>query len=150
MKTTPAILKPLQTILILAVISGQGLGLMKMDKVRNNPRHAYERQLQKLARAYKGDNLDRVTGKVEADQPDMAALQEFFMTMDPALLRVPAERLPAAYSNMHNLQRNLHPINLPGQGLLQKWGENPCHHVGPQRSTGEKSMGRRGYRGLVV
>lgn len=52
----------------------------------------------------------------------MAALQEFFMTMDPALLRVPAERLPAAWSAMHKLQTKSTSYQLTWSGTSTEMG----------------------------
>lgn len=40
-----------------------------------------------------------------ADKPDMAALQDYFMTIDPALNRVPRERLKEAYKITRELQK---------------------------------------------
>jgi hypothetical protein len=41
----------------------------------------------------------------EADQPEMAALQDYFMTVDPATGTVPRERLYQAYVGTKNLMR---------------------------------------------
>ncbi|MGA3013789.1 MAG: T9SS type A sorting domain-containing protein [Bacteroidales bacterium] len=41
----------------------------------------------------------------EADQPEMAALQDYFMTVDPATGTVPSERLYQAYIETKNLMR---------------------------------------------
>lgn len=39
------------------------------------------------------------------DKPDMAALQDYLMTFDPAINRVPRERLKEAYEITHKLQK---------------------------------------------
>jgi len=43
---------------------------------------------------------------VEADMPDMAALQDYFMTVDPGLKRVPKERLKTAYAYTKSFQES--------------------------------------------
>ncbi|HNX90098.1 MAG TPA: hypothetical protein PKH58_13565, partial [Paludibacteraceae bacterium] len=66
------------------------------DNNRDLKRKQYERHLLDIARSAAAKDMCEKSGEAEADSPDMAALQEFFMTADPALDRVPAERLFAA------------------------------------------------------
>ena len=45
------------------------------------------------------------------DRPDLAMEQDFFMTMDPELKRVPKERLIIAYEYADELRKSLHRRN---------------------------------------
>jgi len=109
-------------ILVVLFISGLGLAMMKMDKNRSYPRLAYEQQLHKMAVVYSGKESRPADGAKEADQPDMAALQEYFMTMDPAVLRVPAERLQNAFSSLHKLQAKSTSYQLNWSGTSAEIG----------------------------
>ncbi len=42
---------------------------------------------------------------IKADDPDLAAMQDYLMTIDPALKRVPKERLKTAYQQTEALQK---------------------------------------------
>jgi len=50
------------------------------------------------------------------DKPDMAALQDYLMTIDPELKRVPVERLKVAYEITRDLQKEQH---LKSSGQLE-------------------------------
>jgi len=81
------------------------IALRHLDSFQEiDKRAAHEQFIKETAMPYK--NLDtKLKDKTEkADSPDMASLQEFFMTMDPALQRVTAERLPLAYQEMKQMQ----------------------------------------------
>lgn len=67
-------------------------------------RAAYEQFLKQTAMPFKNLSGNTKGDQVKADSPEMASLQEFFMTADPVQQRVPAERLPAAYHEMRALQ----------------------------------------------
>ncbi len=108
--------------LILFVIIGLGLISMRMDKSRINPRLAYEKQLHKIAFQYRGNNSSLSIEKKEVDQPDMASLQEYFMTMDPALLRVPAERLNDAIESMKTFRTKTTAYQLNWAGTSTEMG----------------------------
>ena len=49
-------------------------------------------------------SLSKDKDEVSADQPDMAAFQEYFMTLDPATGTVPRERLYQSYLKTRSLQ----------------------------------------------
>jgi len=88
-----------------------------MDKNRDLKRKNYERHLTDIARiaVENNKNANESTGEKDADSPEMAALQEFFMTADPALDRVPAERLFAAKQESDRLKR------LKSSGYQLQW-----------------------------
>ncbi len=71
---------------------------MKLKRV------AYEQFLKEAARPYKNFKVDKDGDQDKTDSPELASLQEFFMTMDPAEKRVTAERLPAAYNQLVEMQ----------------------------------------------
>lgn len=59
-----------------------------------------------LYRSY-SEAIEKVNAKAETDQPDMAALQNYFMTIDPELKRVPDERLIEAFRYKKMLEKEL-------------------------------------------
>jgi photosystem II stability/assembly factor-like uncharacterized protein len=77
----------------------------------------YERRIGAIAR----ESCGKKSGKKEiaTDQPDMAALQEFLMTMDPATGTVPRERLLKAYNQTRALSqlKNSNDFQWKGYGV---------------------------------
>jgi hypothetical protein len=63
-------------------------------------------------------NSESATDKeiIEADMPDMAALQDYFMTVDPTLKIVPKKRLKTAYEYTRSIQES---ANYKSSGLLE-------------------------------
>ena len=75
---------------------------------KSDKREKYENYIINTALKMKMESGDKKTGKTkEADDPDAAAMQEFFKTVDPQLKRVPVERLTAAYKNTVALEKSL-------------------------------------------
>ncbi len=72
-----------------------------MDK-----RAAYANFIKTTALPFKSLKSDKDARKEKADSPDLAALQEYFATMDPVEKRVTAERLPLAYKSIEKWQEN--------------------------------------------
>ncbi len=95
-------------IIVFALICALPFLVIKMDKNHDLKRKNYERHLTDIARnaVEKDRSASESTGDKDADSPEMAALQEFFMTADPALDRVPAERLVTAKKEMDRLSRS--------------------------------------------
>ena len=93
-------------------------------------RKAYQQFLHKASLPFK--NLRNVeaneTGK--ADSPEMAALQEYFMTMDPVEKRVPAERLMKAYQDLHEMQST----QLKSSGYQLQWTSTGAEMGGRTRA----------------
>jgi len=52
------------------------------------------------------ENSTKTEEKKSPDQPEMAALQEYYQTMDPELKRVPQERLLKAYRQSKQMRQN--------------------------------------------
>lgn len=88
-------------LITLTLLGGAALFFQHLDKqLATDDRGRYEQFLRAAAEPFKTAAAHQVAGKEKADSPDMAALQEYFMTMDPAVKRVTAERLIDAYSSM--------------------------------------------------
>jgi len=119
---------------ILAILSMSLLGivisLFFLNK-QNDPRSAFEESvLQKVTETGLG-HLNR-----EVDQPGMAAYQDFFTTMDPALSRVPMERLYKTYEELkeaagngslksgRELDWSFVPSNMGGRTRCLMWDPN--------------------------
>jgi len=81
------------------------LGLRKMDaRIETNDRRAFEQFLKQAAAPFKNIKVSKEGKQEKADSPDLASLQEFFMTMDPVEKRVTAERLSSASRELENIQ----------------------------------------------
>ncbi len=92
--------------------------LRNLDSARiPGNRSAYERFLKETAMPYKNLKAEKDNDREKADLPDLAALQEFFMTMDPAEKRVTAERLPAAFERLKKMQAG----QMKSGGLQLQW-----------------------------
>jgi photosystem II stability/assembly factor-like uncharacterized protein len=73
------------------------LGFLFYNSVTSDPRQDYDNYLlQAYQDAVKDMDLNK-PGEGKADNPDLAAMQNYFMTMDPETKRVPVERLHNAY-----------------------------------------------------
>lgn len=81
-----------------------------------------------LAPERERENGKEKEGGKAVDQPDVAAFQEYLMTMDPALGRVPAERLQQAFSFTRQMQLRKSENN-PVQ-----WQEVPSNMGGRTRA----------------
>ena len=96
--------KSFYPVILLIFIALTAISFLRLDRVRSNKRTTYEQFLIKTALPFKTVKQVNNGKNSEADSPDLAALQEYFMTMDPVEKRVPAERLQAAYAQLNNLQ----------------------------------------------
>jgi photosystem II stability/assembly factor-like uncharacterized protein len=125
------------TLLIIAIVI--------ISQFENNKRQDYvDRMNHELAeiQAIQNKNSQIDDQEKALGQPDMAALQEYFQTMDPAEMRVPKERLIKAQKQMHVLLQEQSSKNI--QNL--EW-ENISSNMGgrtrsvmwdPNSSTGNK------------
>lgn len=87
-------------------------------------RRLYEKMIREIATAAGiGDAGSRVPGKeADADNPDMAALQEYLSTMDPATGKVPRERLIRAYEQTRQLSNLKSSAGLQWTGIPAEMG----------------------------
>ncbi|HNX43973.1 MAG TPA: T9SS type A sorting domain-containing protein [Bacteroidales bacterium] len=85
--------------------AGFFLTAVLVNRSPERARKKYERYLRETAAISIGKSGKEPGKEKEADSPDMAALQEFFMTADPAEKRVPAERLIEANRILQKLSR---------------------------------------------
>jgi hypothetical protein len=74
---------------------------------RTTARERYERFLLRQYRVMAGERNPVQEGTCEADHPEMAAFRDYRMTLDPALHRVPFERLWPAYEKTREARRKL-------------------------------------------
>jgi hypothetical protein len=68
------------------------------SRAHKNTRREYEKRILAITKEACRKNTIKSEKECAADLPDMAALQEFLMTMDPATGTVPRERLLKAYN----------------------------------------------------
>jgi len=98
-------------------------GLLYFGQPAINPRQArftYERRINSITSeicSKKADEREKA-----ADQPDMAALQEFLMTMDPATGSIPRERMVKAYNQTRALSQLKNSNNLQWKGYGVEMG----------------------------
>ncbi len=87
---------------------------------RQGPREKYETFInQSFARAKDWVKPSK-EGRLESpDQPDMAAMQEYFKTIDPKLKRVPTERLWKAYKQTQKIEQQQKAFR--GYDTLLQW-----------------------------
>lgn len=83
------------------------LALLTMDAPVDNPRDAYEHYLLQRFEEIPEDIVQEADGKNRPDRPDLAALQNFFSIMDPALGSVPTERLRDAWEQSRMLEESM-------------------------------------------
>lgn len=111
-------LKNNSTIVIFVLIATLALGFRGLDSKRiRDKRSSYADFLKETARPFKVLKSAKDGSQEKADSPDLAALQEYFATMDPVDKRVTAERLPFAYKTMEKWQSN----NLKTGGYQLNW-----------------------------
>lgn len=106
------------TILGMAIISGS----MFLSKSKNAQRDSFEaflkKEYKKVPRYNKEENQE-----LSADQPEMAALREYFMTMDPKTRTIPRERLLKAYQQTKLFENTKDiPLTLQWQGYEADMG----------------------------
>ena len=111
-------LKSNSALLLFVLIALLALGLQNLDSKRNaNSRSAYANFLKETAMPFKSLKSVKDGDQDKADSPDLAALQEYFATMDPAEKRVTAERLPLAYKSLEKWQSK----NMKSEGYQLHW-----------------------------
>lgn len=82
---------------------------------QGDPRGNYEKWIMAQAKAAQS-GLEDMEDVPRPGQPEMAAVQDYFMTLDPAEGRVPLERLQAAYRDIrdtryHRLKSGTQPLD---------------------------------------
>jgi photosystem II stability/assembly factor-like uncharacterized protein len=105
MKDIFTFLKINSSAIIVFAVAIIALAFQHLDTNRNNIRRsAYEQYLREAAGTYKNLKSVKNNDQGKADSPDLASLQEYFMTMDPVEKRVTAERLSAAHARLAYMQ----------------------------------------------
>jgi photosystem II stability/assembly factor-like uncharacterized protein len=105
MKNPANTLEPFKSTLIILALVAMAFSLRHLDSNRKaDSRTAYEQFLKEAASPFKNQKAVGKGGAEKADSPDMASLQDFFMTMDPVEKRVTAERLIVAHNELDKMQ----------------------------------------------
>jgi photosystem II stability/assembly factor-like uncharacterized protein len=106
------------SILVLAIVSGGWLFEKSRKSNRDNFEAFLKKEYKKVPRYKKED-----TKEAEADQPEMAALRDYFMTMDPKTRTIPRERLLKAYQQTKLIEQSKSsPLSLTWQGYESDMG----------------------------
>jgi photosystem II stability/assembly factor-like uncharacterized protein len=108
-------------LLAVSIIAGSCFLVLK----KKDHRTAYEEMLRHACAAF----VPAGNAEAGADQPEMAALQDFFMTLDPATGRVPRERYRAAMESTLSAARHL----LKSSSLPLQWEIIPSNMGGRVR-----------------
>ena len=123
------------TFTILLIIGTVLFSSKKDHSTRNTYDHFLARQYQHLRSGNTANNSK------PADHPDLAAFQNYFMTIDPQLKRVPSERLSKAYAYTRQLKNKQ-----AKSGNTLEWDETGSNMGGrtrallwdPNDATGKK------------
>ncbi|MDZ7742574.1 MAG: hypothetical protein U5Q03_12685 [Bacteroidota bacterium] len=91
---------------LLPVISIVLLGLYQFSIDKADPREAYEQFLLAEYKNVPQLSEEELKEMDKPTRPDLAAIQDYFMTLDPALGRVPNERLKDAFLQTRSLQQH--------------------------------------------
>ncbi|MEE4257734.1 MAG: T9SS type A sorting domain-containing protein [Bacteroidales bacterium] len=89
------------------------IGLMILNSPSEDPRKEYEEELIAMFKQIPDDIGEEAEGENRPDRPDLAAMQNFFSTMDPELKAVPAERLSAAWDATRELKKSTLKQGIP-------------------------------------
>jgi len=102
------------TILVLSLtVFFLSIGLMILISLSEDPRKEYEKELLAMFKQVPDDIADEAKGENRPDRPDLAAMQNFFSTMDPELKAVPAERLRTAWDQTRELKKSTLKQGIP-------------------------------------
>lgn len=106
-------------ILLLIMVSGLALTFLFLDKQHSDKREKYAAFLQAKALQYKQTHKQE---NQKTDSPDLAVLQNYISTLDPATGKIPSERLFIAYQEMEQISRNRNasgaPLQWTGTGAI--------------------------------
>ncbi len=94
-------------LLFIILLGFLSFGMRHLDSSRIvDKRVAYERFIRESALPFRNLGHRKSGNGQETDSPELASLQEFFMTVDPVSQRVPAERLLDAYNSLNENKSN--------------------------------------------
>lgn len=105
-----------------------------------DPRAAYEEFLREEAQVFANLDMDEILDKPKMDRPDLAALSDFFKTVDPELKTVPKWRSIEAYnalkaqpsqlkSGLETLEWTHHPTDMGGRTRTMMFDPNDPNHA---------------------
>lgn len=126
----------LLTLLPLCILS---FLLLQLDRQSGNERIAYEHYLIQQASEFRAAGNERLQGDPGLDEPATAAFHEYLMTMDPVEMRVPSERLYAAYQAMRQMNTKATNYQLTWTGTSSEMGGRTRAIMwDPNDATGKK------------
>ena len=99
------------------LLSALALPFLVINNSSPDPRDEYEQELLAMYNQIPEDIIVESEGDNRPDRPDLAAIQNYFSIMDPALGIVPVERLRTAWEQSHLIMEN---SNRESKGLY--WG----------------------------
>ncbi|MCF8302735.1 MAG: T9SS type A sorting domain-containing protein [Bacteroidales bacterium] len=114
-----------------------------LDKPSQTEREQYENYLEEEYEKIPGKLKQDEEAEPAPDQPGRAAVQEYFMTLDPELGRVPAERLKSAYQQTEAIRHkelkrgNKQTLQWEGTGA-EMGGRTRCAMWDPNDPAGNK------------
>ena len=116
----------------------------------NDGRKQYEKFLLQEYQKLPFRSIDELKELPEETRPDLAAIQNYFMTIDPNLKRVPVERLKAAFSQTTSINelKNSHTF-----GSDMVWEEVPSNMAGRTRAfmiDPNDTSGNKAWAGSVT
>ncbi len=121
------------TVISISVFAVVGIFFLTFfhNSLKTDKRKAFDHYLAQEFQKYGVTPDNNAKKKVEADQPDMAALQNYYMTIDPQLKRVPEERLFNAYTYTQALKAE-NTYKASGKSL--EWTETGSNMGGRTRA----------------
>ncbi|MBK7028210.1 MAG: exo-alpha-sialidase [Bacteroidales bacterium] len=137
MNSNHSLLQNLKSFLVLILIPSIAFLLNHADRNRISSRVSYESFLHTTAGQLMKEC--RTKGLSRPDLPEQASLQEYFMTMDPSLGRVPSERLLPAFNKLKEKQVKSSSYQLQWDGKsVVMGGRTRAIMWDPNDATGKK------------
>ncbi len=113
----------------LPVIAGLLIAFFLNSYFTDSPREQYEKFLLKQMQEVEQETA-KMADLPKPGQPEMAAIQDYFMTLDPAEGRVPLDRLKTAWKQTRELQ---HSSYLQSSTIPLEWNIVPSNMGGRTR-----------------
>jgi photosystem II stability/assembly factor-like uncharacterized protein len=107
--------------LILAILFSLIVCPVLLIKINRTPRYKYEKFLLNESKSYAQRSKLTIDIGGRFDHPEMAALRDFKMTLDPSLKRVPTERLRTAFKLTKKFKTEYKKSDISTEGLV--WEE---------------------------
>lgn len=122
---------------VIALIALSFMWLFLLKEKDNKKQEAYAEFLKSKYKEISGIDASKADSIPKFDRPDIAALQDYFMTLDPNTGRIPRERLYKAYQQTKSLQESLKndpiqwsniPVEMGGRTRAIMFDPNDADH----------------------